>query len=189
MHKAVRHPASCTPRQSGILSLTRTMEETMTVTVETAAATVQPAVITGVVAFVVGCAASSVSIWIYRNQTLTESNAIKTAKKLMQRKNYDYKRPFEILKRRIGGFEDEALRRILVRAGAVRFYQSYRDVYVAKDKQETEEDKALLDAKPPVEMWGMTDRWANLRYLYDKGPTEPEHNLPDFPKQLRQPPS
>lgn len=33
-------------------------------------------------------------------------------------------RSFEMLKERLGGFEDDELRKILVRAGAVRFYRN-----------------------------------------------------------------
>lgn len=37
------------------------------------------------------------------------------------------KRSFDEIKKRIGGFEDEELRKILVRSGAIRFYTSEND--------------------------------------------------------------
>ena len=48
--------------------------------------------------------------------------AIRTATLYLNVKN-NYERSFEHLRNRIGGFEDDELRKLLVRAGAVRFFR------------------------------------------------------------------
>jgi hypothetical protein len=50
----------------------------------------------------------------------TEHMAEKTAQYFLNHKGYT-DRSFELLSKRLGGFEDNELRRILVRAGAVRY--------------------------------------------------------------------
>lgn len=46
--------------------------------------------------------------------------AEKVAKDLLSNENWS-KRSFDEIRKRLGGFEDDELRKILVRAGAVRF--------------------------------------------------------------------
>ena len=50
----------------------------------------------------------------------TEHMAEKTAQYFLNHKGYT-DRSFILLKKRLGGFEDDELRRILVRAGAIRY--------------------------------------------------------------------
>lgn len=52
----------------------------------------------------------------------TEFVAENTVKHFLTHKGYT-DRSFEILKRHLGGFEDDELRKILVRAGAIRTYR------------------------------------------------------------------
>ena len=61
---------------------------------------ISAAVIAGAVAFVVGILTSAVSLWVYRNQVLTEMNAVRLAKKLLKQRPYQW-RAFEMFKRRI----------------------------------------------------------------------------------------
>jgi hypothetical protein len=55
-----------------------------------------------------------------RQRVRTEFMAEQVAKQLLESEKW-VKRSFEAIKRRLGGFEDDELRQILVRAGAVRF--------------------------------------------------------------------
>jgi hypothetical protein len=55
-----------------------------------------------------------------RTELRTEFMAEQAVRKLLQNKNWR-KRSFESIKKRIGGFEDNELRKILVRSGAVEF--------------------------------------------------------------------
>ena len=52
----------------------------------------------------------------------TEFIAESTAKHFLNHKNYT-DRSFDTLKKHLGGFEDDELRKILVRAGAIRTYR------------------------------------------------------------------
>ena len=56
---------------------------------------------------------------IFREQHKTEFMAEETAKHFLSHKGYT-DRTFEILKSHLGGFEADELRKILVRAGAIR---------------------------------------------------------------------
>jgi hypothetical protein len=106
---------------------------------------------------------------------------------LMSQKDHD-SRPFELLKRRIGGFEDDQLRRILVRAGGVRFYKPYRDVYFGEDLSwVTPEQKQWIEKHEPVELWGLAKRPPNIAYLLGDTIVEAEalHGTPGFPTQVR----
>ena len=49
--------------------------------------------------------------------------AVKTAQYFLSHKGYT-DRSFELLSKRLGGFEEDELRRILVRAGAVRYIRA-----------------------------------------------------------------
>lgn len=72
-----------------------------------------------------------ISRWLQKNQTVaemaialeavkTEHMAEKTALYYLNHKGYT-DRSFELLSKRLGGFEEDELRKILVRAGAVRY--------------------------------------------------------------------
>jgi hypothetical protein len=58
----------------------------------------------------------------------TEHMAEKTAQHFLSHKGYT-DRSFNLLRERLGGFEDDELRRILVRAGAIRYTRSNGDEY------------------------------------------------------------
>ncbi|MEW7989986.1 MAG: hypothetical protein AB2724_10950 [Candidatus Thiodiazotropha sp.] len=55
-----------------------------------------------------------------KKELKTEFMAEKVAKDLLSNEKWE-KRTFEAIKKRLGGFDDNELRKILVRAGAVRF--------------------------------------------------------------------
>lgn len=57
-----------------------------------------------------------------RQQYKTEFAAEDTARHFLGHKGYT-DRSFEVLRKHLGGFEDDELRRILVRAGAVRTFR------------------------------------------------------------------
>jgi hypothetical protein len=57
-----------------------------------------------------------------REQHRTEFMAEETARALLSHKGFT-DRSFEALQRHLGGFEEDELRKILVRAGAMRFYR------------------------------------------------------------------
>ena len=57
-----------------------------------------------------------------RIQHKTDFVAEETAKHFLEHKSYT-DRSFETLKKHLGGFDDDELRKILVRAGAVRIYR------------------------------------------------------------------
>ncbi len=78
-----------------------------------------------------------------REENRTEFQAEQTALHFLSHKNFT-DRSFETLKKHLGGFEDDELRKILVRAGAIRTYReddsewwrllSRNDEYIAKKK-------------------------------------------------------
>ena len=55
-----------------------------------------------------------------KSELRTEFMAEQAARELLKNKNWK-KRSFEEIKKRLGGFEDDELRKILVRSGAVKF--------------------------------------------------------------------
>ncbi|TND07884.1 MAG: hypothetical protein FD123_2874 [Bacteroidetes bacterium] len=57
-----------------------------------------------------------------REENKTEFQAEQTARHFLSHANYT-DRSFETLQKHLGGFEDDELRKILVRAGAVRVYR------------------------------------------------------------------
>ncbi|MES2733818.1 MAG: hypothetical protein V4714_18875 [Bacteroidota bacterium] len=59
---------------------------------------------------------------IKQEEYKTEFMAENTAKHFLSHKSYT-DRSFETLKKHLGGFEEEELRKILVRAGAIRTYR------------------------------------------------------------------
>jgi hypothetical protein len=74
------------------------------------------AVITGLVTF-------AIQERKLRTELRTEFMAEQAAKQLLESERWA-KRSFDEIKKRLGGFEDNELRKILVRAGAVRFESS-----------------------------------------------------------------
>lgn len=60
---------------------------------------------------------------VMREENKTEFMAEETAKHFLEHKSYT-DRSFETLKKHLGGFEDDELRKILVRAGAIRTFRS-----------------------------------------------------------------
>jgi hypothetical protein len=71
----------------------------------------------------------------------TEFMAERVARELLLDSRWQ-KRSFKQIERTLGGFEDDELRKILVRAGAIRFYHRHRS-----DNSSTEE-----------EFWGLRER-------------------------------
>jgi hypothetical protein len=69
-----------------------------------------------------------------RERVRTEFMAERLAKQLLNAENWT-QRSFEAIQRRLGGFEPDELRKILVRAGAVKF-----------------------EGKDGEELWGLLDR-------------------------------
>lgn len=61
-------------------------------------------------------------ISVLREQNKTEYMAEETAKHFLSHNSYT-DRSFETLKKHLGGFEEDELRKILVRAGAIRTYR------------------------------------------------------------------
>lgn len=76
------------------------------------------ALITGIVTF-------SAQERKIKSELRTEFMAEQVAKTLLEDERWEL-RSFDAIKKRLGGFEDEELRRILVRAGAVRFEDAER---------------------------------------------------------------
>ena len=129
------------------------------------------AMIAGGVSFLVAIITSFLSIWIYRNQTLTERNAVRIARKIFKYKKGTF-RTFDELKRRIGGFEDDELRKILVRAGAIRFYKRLDDVFlhpVIKELSKSSESDPTGEA---VEVWGLLSMNRGIVMSYGFFPIE-----------------
>lgn len=58
-----------------------------------------------------------------RTELRTEFMAERVVRQLLEKKQWQ-KRSFNEIKKRLGGFDDDELRKILVRAGAVRFESS-----------------------------------------------------------------
>jgi hypothetical protein len=66
---------------------------------------------------------ASADLKIALESVKTEHMAEKTAQYFLNHKGYT-DRSFELLSKRLGGFEDNELRKILVRAGAVRYVRA-----------------------------------------------------------------
>lgn len=83
----------------------------------------------------------------------TEHMAETTARHFLQHKGYT-DRSFELLRERLGGFDDDELRRILVRAGAIR--------YIRRDGTEfwrllSREEEAIARAKARQQALGSSE--------------------------------
>lgn len=76
-----------------------------------------------ITAFVTGLITFAVQERKLKTELRTEFMAEQVAKSLLENERWK-KRSFEEIKKRLGGFDDNDLRKILVRSGAVRFYSS-----------------------------------------------------------------
>ncbi|HNY39518.1 MAG TPA: hypothetical protein PKJ41_03955 [Bryobacteraceae bacterium] len=86
-------------------------------------------IITSVVtSLITGLIAFAVQERKLRADLRTEFMAEQAAKELLQHERWT-KRSFEEIRKRLGGFEDNELRKILVRAGAVRFESNGRELW------------------------------------------------------------
>jgi len=100
----------------------------------------------GIISFFLQFSKFKQEIKLLQDEHKTLYSAESTAIHFLSHKKYT-DRSFEMLKERLGGFEDDELRKILVRAGAVRFYRnddpnnewwrllSRMDEYIEKKKQ------------------------------------------------------
>lgn len=83
-----------------------------------------PALITSLItAVVAGYITFRVQLAKLKEELRTEFMAEKVINKLLNNENW-LKRSFAEIKKRIGGFTDDELRKLLVKSGAVRFYSS-----------------------------------------------------------------
>ncbi|HUR90041.1 MAG TPA: hypothetical protein VMZ74_13205 [Ramlibacter sp.] len=80
------------------------------------------AVVGGGVSFLLNRQQFDNQLKLAREQHRTEFMAEETARALLSHKAFT-DRSFETLKRNLGGFGDDELRKILVRAGAIRIYR------------------------------------------------------------------
>lgn len=77
----------------------------------------------GLVAWLLQKDRASADLRIALESVRTEHMAARAVRHFLVHKGYT-DRSFELLKKRIGGFEEDELRRLLVRAGAVRYFSS-----------------------------------------------------------------
>ncbi|MCZ6676545.1 MAG: hypothetical protein O7E52_04770 [Candidatus Poribacteria bacterium] len=78
------------------------------------------AILTGTIAFLIQERRLRRDFALDREKLRTEFMAEQVAKELLESDRWE-KRSFDAIKSRLGGFSDDELRKILVRAGAVRF--------------------------------------------------------------------
>jgi hypothetical protein len=86
---------------------------------ETAIAALSGTIIGGLISYFLQKQRFDQEIKLKREEFKTEFMAENTAKHFLNHKSYT-DRSFETLKKHLGGFEDNELRKILVRAGAIR---------------------------------------------------------------------
>jgi len=89
---------------------------------ETAIFTLLGALVGGLISFLLQWQRFKHELKIKQEEFKTEFIAESTAKHFLNHKSYT-DRSFETLKKHLGGFEDDELRKILVRAGAIRTYR------------------------------------------------------------------
>ena len=77
-----------------------------------------------VTAIVTAVVTSRLTVWKLRREFLLEMQAEALVRKLLQHRRWRF-RTFETLKYHIAGFEDDDLRQVLIRAGAVRFLDNH----------------------------------------------------------------
>lgn len=89
---------------------------------ETALFTLAGTIVGGLITFVLQSQRHKQELKVLREEYKTEYIAETTVKHFLNHKSYT-DRSFEILQKHLGGFEDNELRKILVRAGAIRTYR------------------------------------------------------------------
>ena len=94
----------------------------MTETIIAALAGILGTIVGGLITYFTQKAQFKNEILRIREENKTEFQAEQTALHFLSHKNYT-DRSFETLKKHLGGFEDDELRKILVRAGAIRTYR------------------------------------------------------------------
>ncbi|VXB70223.1 conserved hypothetical protein [Luteimonas sp. 9C] len=85
-------------------------------------ATLVGAIVGGAVSFLLNRQLHAQQLERLRTEHKTEFAAEDTARHFLSHRGYT-DRSFDVLRKHLGGFEDDELRRILVRAGAVRTYR------------------------------------------------------------------
>ena len=90
---------------------------------ETAIFSLIGTVLGGTITFLIQQQRQKHELRIKREEHKTEFMAETTAKHFLNHKSYT-DRSFETLKKHLGGFDDDELRKILVRAGAIRNFRS-----------------------------------------------------------------
>ena len=115
----------------------------MTETIITAAAGLMGTIAGGLITYLTQKAQFKNELLRIREENRTEFQADHTALHFLSHASYT-DRSFETLKKHLGGFEDDELRKILVRAGAIRTFRedqsewwrllSRMDEYIAKKK-------------------------------------------------------
>ncbi|MFS4468019.1 hypothetical protein [Maribacter sp. 2210JD10-5] len=89
---------------------------------ETAIFTLLGTLVGGLISYLLQRQRFKQELKILREEHKTEFMAESTAKHFLNHKAYT-DRSFETLKKHLGGFEDEELRKILVRSGAIRTFR------------------------------------------------------------------
>jgi hypothetical protein len=89
---------------------------------ETAIFTLLGTIIGGLVTYFLQKQQFSQELKIKQEEYKTEFMAESTAKHFLNHKSYT-DRSFDTLKKHLGGFDDDELRKILVRSGAIRIYR------------------------------------------------------------------
>jgi esterase/lipase len=79
-------------------------------------------VLGGLIAYLLNKQSHSHQLAALREQFKTDFIAEETARHFLNHKSYT-DRSFETLQKHLGGFDDDELRKILVRAGAIRVYR------------------------------------------------------------------
>lgn len=89
---------------------------------ETALFTLAGTIVGGLITYVLQHQRHKQELKVIREEYKTEFIAETTVKHFLNHKSYT-DRSFDILKKHLGGFEDNELRKILVRSGAIRTYR------------------------------------------------------------------
>ncbi|MEP0987927.1 hypothetical protein [Ekhidna sp.] len=79
-------------------------------------------IVGGLITFILQRQRFKQDLKVMREENKTEFMAEDTVKHFLEHKSYT-DRSFETLKKHLGGFEDDELRKILVRAGAIRTFR------------------------------------------------------------------
>jgi hypothetical protein len=90
---------------------------------ETALFTLMGTIVGGLLSYLLQRQRFQQELKIKQEENKTEFVAERTVKHFLNHKSYT-DRSFETLQKHLGGFEDDELRKILVRAGAIRTYRA-----------------------------------------------------------------